>query len=523
MVRRVTSSLGFAALFAAANAHAGEDDTPSEAAAQDVRRRPAAATQRSFDEEYASWFGGGRYPPHFLRAVVEAGALTAAGAVYYWKDPLANQADQDNPSFGDRLTLQALRFDSNLNTTNHLLHPGAGMLTYDFARENGLSIPTSFLFTVVQSVAWEFLFEWREKPSINDLVFTTVGGLPLGEVLFHATDYVNSAPARGGPLNKAAAWTIGFPRAIHRALDHGEGTLPVPLPADALGFSSAYGHRFRIGYEFAGLSNDVGRDGWMGTLRWDSELVAMPRFLQPGAFTKTFADGNFTEFHARFGGDGSKLVESDIEARATLFGRYAQDFHVTEGGDVDGHAFMFGVGPALRFQWSDWLGREDQLSTVHVAGPHAELWVRDGSFGMRLGGEAYVDFASIASLAYPRFVARYGAEGLKSVLERRGYQYSFGTWARFRADAAFGPVLVGGSIGTGSYGTIEGYDRFQEEVTNDAHGSEFVLETMARAAVCFGPLSIGAGLRERRRESTLATVDTRRNDRDLHLDVAVTF
>lgn len=519
MVRWVAFPLVFATLIAATDAHAGEDDTAS---AEDVRE-PAPQESQSFQLEYDSWFGPGRYPPHFLRAAAEAGTLTAIGLFYYWKDPLANSVDWDNPTFEDRVTLNALRFDSNLNTTNHLLHPGAGMLTYDFARVNGLSIGTAFTFAFAQSVIWEFALEWREKPSINDLVFTSIGGVPLGEVFFHAGDYLNSAPARGGPLNKAAAWTIGFPRAIHRWLDRGEAEQPVPLPADALGFSSAYGHRFEMAYELASLSNELGHDGGMSTFRLDSEFIAMPRFLQQGAFSKTFANGNFTEFHARFGGDGSALVESDIEARATLFGHYGQRFGVSDDGDTDGHAVMFGIGPAMRYQWSNWLGREDQLSTVHLVGPQAELWLRDGDLAARFGAEAYLDFASLRSLAYPEFVARYGAEGLKSVLERRGYQYSFGTWTRFRASVAYGPLLVAGSVGFGSYGTIEGYDRFQEDVTQDIGGTETVLETAVNAAVCFGPLSLGAGIRERRRESTLATVDVRRNDRDLHLTFAVTF
>lgn len=151
---------------------------------------------------------------------------------------------------------------------------------------------------------------------------------------------------------------------------------------------AAYAHRFDAGYDLATISNEDGKDGAM---------------------------------HARFGLAGSDLVESELQARATLFGHYGQRFVVSRDGSTDGHAVMIGIGPALRFQRSKWLGREDQLSTVHLPGPHAELWLKDGAFGARLGAEGFVDFASLESLAYPSFVERYG-------------------------NVAYGPVVLGGSI-----------------------------------------------------------------------------
>lgn len=473
-----------------------------------------------FEEEYESWFGPERYEPEYTRAAAEIGALMGAGLLYYWGDPLANSEDWDNPSIEDRATLRSLRFDTNLNTTNHLLHPTAGALVYTTARVNGLPVGAAFAYGLAQSTLWEFALEWREKASINDLVYTAIGGMPFGEALYHAGEYFNSAPDAGLP-QEAAAWTLGFPRRIHRALD-GDENPPVPLPSDDLGFSSAYAHRFAIGYEAAALSNEDGAEGMLHTIRLDTELIAMPRFLEPGTRSKTFFDGNFTEMHARFGID-DRVVEADFQARATLFGHYLQDIRVDEDGDVEGHALMLGVGPALRFQKSKWLGRADQLSTVHLPGPHVELWLREDALAARFGAEGFADFASLASLAYPGFVERFGGDGTKTVLQRQGYQYSFGTWVRARGDLAYGPLGLGGSVGYGSYGSIEGADRFQSRVTRDLHGTESVLEIEAHAAIHLGPVALGAGFRERRRESTLGPVDERRRDRDIHLSAGIVF
>jgi hypothetical protein len=211
--------------------------------------------------------------------------------------------------------------------------------------------------------------------------------------------------------------------------------------------------------------------------------------------------------------------EADLQARATLLGHYLQEIDETG----DGHALMVGFGPGLRFQRSKWLRREDQLSTTHLGGPHVELWIREGDLAARFGGEAYVDFASIESLAYPEFAARFGGEGTKSVLRRQGYAYSLGSWGRFRANVAYGVASVGGSVGYGRYGTIEGADRFQEQLTRDVHGSESVLETEGRLAIQLGLVELAAGFRERRRESALDGIIARRRDRILSLGIGLVF
>ena len=139
---------------------------------------------RKFDHEYRVWFTDRE--PHPIRAAAEALIWIGLGTAYYWLDPLANSEDWDDPSVLDKLRGEALTFDNNLVSTNFILHPIAGAAVYGTARVNGLSVPASFAYVAASSLAWEFALEWREQASVNDLIFTSIGGVSLGEFIVPA-------------------------------------------------------------------------------------------------------------------------------------------------------------------------------------------------------------------------------------------------------------------------------------------------------------------------------------------------
>lgn len=476
---------------------------------------------RSFVPTYEEWFGS-RREPKYGRAVVESIGVVAAGTAYYWLDPLANKEDWDDPPLTDKLWFEAVRFDTNLNTTNNLLHPGAGALIYGLGRDNGLSVPVAFGYSLASSVLWEFALEWREQVSVNDLVFTAVGGVPIGEFFHHLGGYVNSAPYGGSVPRTIARYTLGLPRAFHAWLDDEEP--PPALPADALGFSSAYGHGFRVGYQAAALTNDLDAEGMLHRFALDAEIVAMPGFLHPGRFETSFAQGNFADFHLRFGWGDTGFDEGDVQSDVVLAGHYGQDFRLTERGGLEGTGAMVGIGSGWRFHSSKLLGRRDQLSVVHVVGPYAALWAASGPLTARLSADAHIDFGAVRSLAYPDFRDRYGDEGLKTVLVRQGYTYDLGWSGRLRGSVGLGPLELSGRVLYGNYESIEGLDRFQERVTRDVHGNEQVLEAGAWASVRVASLvEIGVGVSERRRWSSLGDVSYRRWDRAYQLNVGLVF
>lgn len=65
---------------------------------------------------------------------------------------------------------------------NYVGHPVAGSYYYNAMRSQNATIVQSFAFSTLQSNFWEYVVEGiAERPSIQDLVITPIGGIILGE------------------------------------------------------------------------------------------------------------------------------------------------------------------------------------------------------------------------------------------------------------------------------------------------------------------------------------------------------
>ncbi len=75
---------------------------------------------------------------------------------------------------------------------NYIGHPLSGALYYNAIRSQGASPLASFVFSTSQSVIWEYGIEaFFERPSIQDLLFTSTIGSALGEAAHRATISMN--------------------------------------------------------------------------------------------------------------------------------------------------------------------------------------------------------------------------------------------------------------------------------------------------------------------------------------------
>ena len=75
-----------------------------------------------------------------------------------------------------------VEFDRDWYGTNFMLHPYQGGLYYMMARGSGLNRAESFVVSAAGSFMWEYFFETHD-PSINDMVYTPIGGFVTGEML----------------------------------------------------------------------------------------------------------------------------------------------------------------------------------------------------------------------------------------------------------------------------------------------------------------------------------------------------
>jgi len=87
-------------------------------------------------------------------------------------------------------------WDEDFMYTNTIEHPYHGSIYYLTARENGLGMGTSALFSVGGSLIWE-LFGESERPAYNDMVTTPIGGVTLGEPLHRISQAIIDDRARG--------------------------------------------------------------------------------------------------------------------------------------------------------------------------------------------------------------------------------------------------------------------------------------------------------------------------------------
>jgi hypothetical protein len=92
-------------------------------------------------------------------------------------------------------------WDDNAFGVNQIGHPYQGANYFTAGRSNGLSFWESAPLAALGSATWEYFGE-THKPSVNDLINTTVGGIAIGEML-HRTGWLIRDPTKTG---KSRLW-----------------------------------------------------------------------------------------------------------------------------------------------------------------------------------------------------------------------------------------------------------------------------------------------------------------------------
>ncbi|MBA2544872.1 MAG: DUF3943 domain-containing protein [Deltaproteobacteria bacterium] len=439
---------------------------------------------------------------HYWRVFFEEMALLGVGVIEYWIDRKRAVTNFDYPSLLDRLTFEAWRFDNNGFQINFIGHSLNGMSFHMLARANGMSLPGSVLVAFATSMTWEFGWEFREKISINDVMFTTATGTTLGEFVHWMGRYFESAPDPR-PWHRFARWTLGLPDALHGAIDNRK-RLRAGTPPDALGLSSDIWHRFELsaGLVQAQPSGDaaiVTPDRVVAPdLRVSAEFVALPGFLRAGYRGRTFGDGNVTSL--RFGlAVAPDVVVVNLESDTFLAGRLTQSID-TRGGS----ATLIGIDLGYRFRHERFGGFTERLGQLHFPGLGIDQYVlgAGGAVWLRARVRFNADFAGVHAAAYPAYQAAHASEVDKTILRKQGYYFAWGASTRLDLEVHTRHVAAGIAFRYGRYDSQEGLDRNQEEVTDDvdAHDSTRDAEAWLRIAPMAGRLYLEARASDLERE-----------------------
>lgn len=463
-------------------------------------------TWRSFDHEYARLL---HVPEvHYGIAAAEELAFVGIGAIWYFAALEDNKLDWDIESLRQRFSRESVRYDSNTFPMNFVLHPLSGSAYYGFPRTNGLNVLESFALGTAASLTWEFLLEFNERLSINDLLTTPVGGMAIGEFFYRFGRYLNSAPGGGSAWHKAFGYTLGGHVAFHDLVVYTRHGTPLGTVPDSLGYDAAIAHRFIVDAGFGVARTDEDPRFFRYEVRVLADLIAIPGYLRPGATSLFFTDANITRFHLR-GSGGPRGNGVELHADAVLLGYFAQN--ITQAGrGLRGFGLAIGSSVAYTYRRDDHADFHDALGITHLPGVALDAHAFLGVAALHLRGRMNGDFAGVHSIAFRHFRAVNGERArTRSVLDNFGYYYGWGYSARVEAELELPYVTFGASACYGRYATHRGLDRAQEEVEalgQDVPGNDRVIDAEAYVRVHpmrHGPLHVELSFARRRRHSRL--------------------
>ncbi len=360
-------------------------------------------------------------------ALGELGVALAIPAAYYasTKEHQAVDFDLGNDweSWKTKLfSTEKLKFDTNPFHINALRHPIQGVVDYHIVRTNGFSSTAAMLVTVVKGLLWEYVIEYREDPSINDIIFNPAAAMAVGEPMYQI-----------GQLWRGSRITL-----------RDRVRTAVFSPFDAFHDTHRRSKRWfrpsvwRTIDLAAGANERVVQTRWISELgaSADIDLVTNRAYAEGGAYDGFTRTGEWSRLRisARVGQgrDGNvELTGTQLRSRTSWFGRYTQD--------EDGNGRFLGIGTAFTYR-NDWLGTEkDRIAIGHLVGIQLQLSRRRPEYELRWEIAGYLDFALVQSLVFNRQRPFPRPPPYYSSLQSDGYIDAFGTSLATRLRFDSGP------------------------------------------------------------------------------------
>jgi hypothetical protein len=471
------------------------------------------------------------HPPdrRYLRAVVEEVALFGLGSLQYASEQ-GNSTDWDLnydwPSLEKKLTGDAVRFDNNRFDTNMLTHPAAGALYYLAARGNRLSIGESFAYAFATSALWEYVGELREKASINDLIVTPISGAAMGETFTQLG--LLFARGKKTPASEILSYVFAPSSRIHDAIDGSEWRRAADT--DGLGLPRDEGHSFAFDLGTSATIQASARDKvWAdGYFAVHTFIANVPGWATPGHASRVFDDGNVSTFEAETSIGQVGLADLDATAQVAPVGWFEKDLAPSPAGELHGHRFVvagtMGVDYAVH-RWDRTHPDEmDQISGVWLGGVSARHDAFLGPVRLSAGLEIRPGFAAVRAIAVDAYFRRHDPDRdpLPSVMREESYYYAARLNVQPRLELAAGAFAGGLALKADGFWGLRGFDRYQEEVHDEATIRDRRLR--AQAFVRWNPIGalvVGAAAEKRTRDGIVGDVGASRDETTFTATVGV--
>ncbi|MCC6528196.1 MAG: DUF3943 domain-containing protein [Polyangiaceae bacterium] len=409
---------------------------------------------------------GGPLAPHRLRAILAMTGFLGVEIANYWIGRDLNAPDWELswtwPSWEKKVVSgEGLSLDTNRFETNTVMHPFAGTVYYLAARGNDLGLVESFALSLLASTAWEYVAEFREKVSINDLIMTPAAGLAVGEPLDRLSRFFS---AGDGVIPEMLGVLTSPFRALSDVVT--EGTSARAERLDELGLPADTWHHFDLFVGAAAIPKNGELRAPETQLGVSFDLYDVPEFERPVAVERPVWPGDATRLSLQASLEEGDLARFDFHAQTSLGGYLWQDLEAGQDGP-SGYNFSVGAATGFGYSMHDWGGWVDKLGAANLLGVTADLGLYESGLRLRVGASAFADFSAVSSAAIAPYLRERGSRGIRSILADRQYYFALGGTFGPGASLGYRGVELGADVQAQVFESIEGLDRYQAQVTRE--------------------------------------------------------
>jgi hypothetical protein len=400
--------------------------------------------------------------------------VLAGGLAYYYKDRDLNALDweynYDWPSFETKLTGKGYSLDSNYFDTNFIAHPVAGTLYYWGPRSNRLGPLESLALSFAASAVWEYLAEFRERVSLNDLIVTPLSGAAFGEATIQLGALFDRACDTAS--NRWVGTLLGPFKSFNDAVDGAE--LDRAVRCDPGGFANSGEQRLGLSLGAAVVRPSSSLDGshLVGELRASSEVINLRRYGRPGHDWTRFSDGNISQLELQLSTTPTILNDIRLAARSFFAGVHHRELVLGPRARAQGTEVLAGAGFGIEYSRHRYGGLDERLDPYFVLEVPA-LFAR----WRKLSGAREIEatlvvaptFGGAGGFARDVYLAENQRADLTTVAQLHGYNHAMGvalapslTWAtagrtlgvQARVDRFFGLTALDAGARSASAGSI---------------------------------------------------------------------
>jgi hypothetical protein len=304
--------------------------------------------------------------------------------------------DKDWARVGTRVWARNIRYgwawDEDAFPTNVFAHPYHGGLYFNAGRENGLDFFESVPVTLFGAFTWEYFAE-TERPSLNDFLMSTVGGVAIGEMFYRISATIRDNEATGARRTWRELATLPFdPVGAANRLFRGQWKTVASNPAEHT--PDAYVLRVGAGARYARELVD-GQASRMGALVVD--LLSGDQFAAP--YHKPFDVFNVRLIVSSYGGlnalraagrlYGHDLNDSTARFRHVLAVNQRYDYVKNPAQSIGGQSVEVGINSRLRLGSRGFGVRTslfvDGIILGAIDAPGTGVGLRDYDFGPGAG------------------------------------------------------------------------------------------------------------------------------------------